>query len=256
MALFPELVTRNLSLKLAALGLAVLLWSVVRADEPVRTQFDVPVDVIVDDPGWTLVAPPKPATVTVVFSGRYRELVRLAGETKRLIVSVEEVNDSVQMQDLDARMVRVGGHVENDFVAEVRPSRLELHFERVETALRPVAVRVLGELPPGVRLSGPIGTDPSMVRVSGPHSRLAAIDSLPLQPIDLAALMSPETLNVHLDTTLTEGVLVSPRRVTVTVPAELQPDSLITPDSVPQDTVRPDTAHARAERRGAPRPTR
>ena len=42
----PELLTRNWTLKLAALGLAVLLWSVVKAEAPVRVTIpDVPVEV-------------------------------------------------------------------------------------------------------------------------------------------------------------------------------------------------------------------
>ncbi len=243
MALFPEIVTHNLSLKLAALGLAILLWSVVRADAPARTTFgEVPVDVIVDDPGWILSGRPAPGTVSVVVAGSYRELGRLAAEPMRLVLPVENIEDSTRVQDLDRGMVRIGGRVEEGRVVEVNPSRVVLHFERVENALKPLAIRVHGELRPGVRLIGPITTDPAMVRVSGSRNRLAALDSVPLEPIDLTGLMAAETLQVPVDTSATDGVLVSPRRVTAIVPALTLPDSLLNTDTLPADTVRPDTS--------------
>lgn len=245
MALFPEIVTRNLSLKLAALGLAILLWSVVRADAPARITFgEVPVDVIVDDPGWILAEPPRPGTVSVIVAGTYRELGRIAAEPMRLVVPVENIEDSTRTQALDRAMVRIGGRVDEGRVVEVQPASVVLQFERVENALKPLAIRVHGELPPGARLTGPITTDPSMVRVSGSRRTLERLDSVPLQPIDLTRLTAAETLQVPVDTGAAGGVLVAPRHVTVIVPALTLPDSVLNGDSVPADTARSDTSAA------------
>ncbi len=242
MALLPDVVMNNLSLKLAAIALAVLLWSVQRAGQPARTTIvDVPVDVLVEDPGWTLAEPPRPDSVTVVLTGTRPELMNLLRRNARVVVAIDEVRDSVQFSDLATGMVRLGGALETGHVAEVRPGRVRLAFEPVESGLRPVAVRVRGELPPGVRLSGPITTRPAVVRVSGAVSRLGQLDSVPTQPIDLSTLAAPETLRVAVDTAAVHGFLVSPRQLTAVIPAASVPDSLVAPDTVPSDTAPVDT---------------
>ncbi len=254
MPLLPELVTHNLWLKLAALGLAVLLWGVLRADAPGFATYDaVPVDVVVDDPGWTLAAPPDPQTVQVAFSGTARELLRLVGVQPRVVVTIDEVTDSTMTRDLVGGMVRVDAGGDRPTVARVTPTRVSLSFEPVQSALRPVAIRVRGSLPPGVRLARTITAQPGSVRVSGALSRLATLDSVPLEPVDISTLTAPATLQVHVDTAAMRGFLVSPRRVAVTVEAITVPDSTLLPDTATPDTAAVDTIGARAR---PPRPPR
>jgi YbbR domain-containing protein len=237
--LLPEVVTTNLSLKLASLGLAVLLWVTVRADAPGRASVDdVPVNVIVDDPGWTLAAPPSPATVTVAFTGSRGDLLRVLGQPMRVVVVLNEVDDSVQQRDLDRDMVRVPGGLGGAQVVELSPSTVLLRLETMESGLRPVAGRVRGSLPPGLKLGGAIGLEPAMVRVSGARSALRQLDSVPLLPIDLSTVSAAETLRVHIDTVGVRGILVSPRYVTAIVP-------------VVRDTTRPDTTRRDSSRHSA-----
>ncbi len=54
-----EALARNWRLKLAALGIALLLWSVVKAEEVVSVFVrGVPVSVSVRDPAWVSAGPP------------------------------------------------------------------------------------------------------------------------------------------------------------------------------------------------------
>ncbi|MGH7477528.1 MAG: CdaR family protein [Longimicrobiales bacterium] len=223
-----DLVARNLWLKLAALGLALLLWSVVRADAPARaTVSSVPIEVLLEDPAWVVVDTPSPPTASIVFTGSARELLRLLGETPRIVLPVDNVNDSLQSYALSTPMVRMGGPVEAGRIAEIRPARVRLQFERVDNVLRPVAVRTRGELPVGVRLDGRVRAEPAYVQVTGPRSRIVRLDSVPLQPFDISGLTEPETLHVRIDTSAVRTLRIAPSEVAVIVPAEPVPDSLL-----------------------------
>src|SRR5690606_40949121 len=101
------------TLKLAALGLALLLWSVVRAEAPVSVTIpDVPIEVALRDARWMSAAPPAPDAVSVVFSGPVRDLLRLAVERPRIVIPVDEVTDSTEVHLLQPRWVLVGRDLE------------------------------------------------------------------------------------------------------------------------------------------------
>lgn len=241
----PELLTRDLWLKLAALGLAVLAWIVVLGSRTTSQPVEAPIDVAVEDPGWTLAGRPAPDTATVVFKGSYSQLLSMVHQPTRLVVSIQQVSDTVRTVDLDSRMVRVGdAYANTENVAEVKPSRIHLRFEPVESALRPVSVRTRGQLPRGSRLAGPAVVQPPMVRVSGARSRLRALDSVPTQPISMNGLTRPETLDVFVDTTALHGFLVSPRRLRVVIPATSQADTAQR-DTTQRDTTRKGPGGAR-----------
>jgi len=222
--LLAEMLTRNWTLKLAALALAILLWTITKSEELTRVEIsNIPVEVVVRDPGWILSAPPAPATATVVFSGPLRELVRLAVERPRVVVTVEEVEDSMEVHQLRTGWVQLDGDLTRTRVDDVRPSSVLLFFERLTTRLVPVAVRTRGSLPPGTRLVAPVRAEPSELRVSGPMHRLEALDSIPLVPIDLSELHGPAALTVPIDTVGLEGLVFAARAVDVIIPAAPEP---------------------------------
>lgn len=226
------MLTRNWSLKLAAVVLATLLWTVIKAEEPTRVEIpNIPIEVSVRDPGWALAAPPAPSTATIVFSGPVRELVRLAVERPRIIVPVDEVRDSVELRPLERAWVQLDAELTRTRIEEVRPGAVLLFFERLTTRLVPVAVRVRGTLPPGVELAGPIRVDPPAVRVSGPAHRLQELDTVYLAPLDLGEVREPAAFRVALDTTGLGGLIFSPRRVDVFVPV-----APVAEDTLPRDT--------------------
>ncbi|MGH7483166.1 MAG: hypothetical protein ACRELV_13505 [Longimicrobiales bacterium] len=229
-----DALTKNLALKTAAFALAVLLWGVLQADAPGSATFErVPIQVLVDDPDWTLAGPPDPDSASVVFVAATRELFGdVRGGAARIVVPIDNVDDEVEFVALTAPMVRVGGLVEPEPVARIEPDEVRLRFERVVDQLLPVAIRVRGELPPGTRLSGPIRAEPDRVRVSGGSSRVEALDSIPLMPFNIAGFERTDTILVNIDTTAIGRLLVSPREIQVIVPAVTVSDSLLAADSL------------------------
>lgn len=212
-----DVLARNWVLKLAALIVATLFWMVNKEDRGFEVA-DVPIEVVMQDPNWTLASPPAPPTATVVFSGPMGELLRLGIDRPRIMLVIDEVRDSTEFHPLQARWVRVDADLRRTHVESVRPSNVLLSFERMTTRLLPVAVRTRGELPPGLELASPVRSDPPDVRVSGPTTRLQAMDSVRLVPIELGEMYGPSTVTVAIDTVGMDGLVFSPREVEVHVP--------------------------------------
>lgn len=223
-----RILDRHWTLRVIALGLALLIWGAVKAEEPARvTVRDVPIEVVLGDAGWVLAAPPSPPTATVVFSGPFWELARLAVEQPRIIIPIEEVQDSVEMRPLRTGWVQIDSDLTRTRVEDIRPpASVLLLFERVTTRLVPVAVRTVGALPQGFELAGTPRVDPPVIRVSGPAHRLPQLDSIPLRPVNLSRVAEATTMTVEVDTTGLEGLLLSPRSVELSLPVVAAPDQM------------------------------
>lgn len=217
-----SLLTDNWALKLAALLLAILLWTIVKSGELSRVRLDdIPIEVVVQDPGWTLAAPPAPSTASVVFSGPWRELVRLGVNQPRVIVVVDEVRDSMELRSLSTSWVQLEGDLQRTRTEEIQPSSVLLAFERLRTRLVPVSVPTTGTLPEGLELAGPLRVDPPAIRVSGAGERLVGLDSIRIQPIDLSQIRYSAALTLPVDSSALAGLAFSPRSVEVYVPVTM-----------------------------------
>lgn len=226
--------TENWALKLAAVALAVLLWLAVEANTPRRAVFDdVPVEVDVQDPNWRLEGEPEPATARVTVTGPQGELLALASDPPRILVQVDQVNDTVESQVVPLQWIRLPPELRNTGVVGLRPDTIRLRFEELASKSLPVQVRTEGDLPQGLSLSIPIQTSPAAVEVRGPARALEELDSIALFPVDLSGLRSNTNVPTTVDSTaLAAGVRVTPRQVNVVlrvVPTDSQPG--LRPDS-------------------------
>ncbi|HEX8210366.1 MAG TPA: hypothetical protein VF584_09260 [Longimicrobium sp.] len=122
---------RNWQLKLAALALAVLLWVLVRAEQPTEQWMQVQVEPQLLDPAYTLTAPPAPHVVQVRFAGKWREIGELALEKPVLVLHVRNVGRQRTFV-LEPSMVRLPdgarGHVS---ALDVRPGLVKLALQPV-----------------------------------------------------------------------------------------------------------------------------
>lgn len=208
--------TNDLLLKITALFLAFLLWSLVKTDSQVPIA-DIPIQVVNQDPGWVLDGLPEPATVQVTFSGPVRELFRVAAERPSVLVPIDDVSDTTEVVLLHTNWVALGNRVTATRVEDIRPTAIRLHFDRVSTKTIPLAVRVIGAPVPGFEVAGMIRVDPATVWASGASRRLEAIDSIRLPAIDLTQRTTTDTFALAIDTT-GMGVIMTPREVRVIVP--------------------------------------
>jgi hypothetical protein len=195
----PRVMTRNWRLKLAALGLAVFLWAVVRAD-PVSTTTVITAPVAVEasaSPEWTLANNPDPPSVSVYVRGSPRDIQSLqsAGVIVRIPVATVTGNDTVVT--LRPGWASVDGALS---VERIEPAQVALSFERSDSAARPVSTRTVGQLPDRQALAQPLQLSPVVVRVRGPASRVASLDSIPIVPFDLSEVRESGDYPVSIDT--------------------------------------------------------
>jgi YbbR domain-containing protein len=214
-----DAITHNWALKLAALLVALLLWSLVRAEEPFQRTEWAPVEVEVADPNWQLAEPPQPDSVEVTFSGPFRDLWRVGGARPRVIVPVDNVKDTTELRVLSGSMVRLQDDLGRTRVEALHPNTITLRYEALETRAVRVRATTTGQLPAGFALEMPLRADPSIVQIRGPAARVRPLDSLDLAPIDLSDIRGVTTVPTTVDTTRIRGLVVSPVDVSVTVRA-------------------------------------
>jgi len=173
---------RNWRLKLAALGIALLLWSVVKAEEVVSVVVrGVPVSVSLRDPAWQAVGPPTPTRVALQLTGPVREVLRVAFSHPRVVVPVEDVHDSVLVAGLRSGWVHLSGDVPRTQVDDIVPGSVRLHFRRVSEAAIPGASERAAAAPvarpPEARAAAPSAEPPRLLGRPLPAAPRAAAES-------------------------------------------------------------------------------
>ncbi|CAA9303836.1 MAG: hypothetical protein AVDCRST_MAG68-890 [uncultured Gemmatimonadetes bacterium] len=129
---------RNWQLKLAALALAVLLWALVRAEQPTEQWVRVRVEPQLLDPAYVLQGPPRPRVVQVRFAGKWRELGELAIEKTVIVLHVRNVGRQRSFV-LDPSMVRLPDGLRGRVSAvDVRPALVSLELRRAAPDTLPV----------------------------------------------------------------------------------------------------------------------
>ena len=201
MALVPRVVALNWRLKIAAFGLTVFLWALVRAAPSRQADvFAVPVRAQVGDLNWTLAGDPSPATVQVSFRGPPDDLIRLAREGTSLRIQLDSVSAADTVVQLRRDWVVLGSG-SGLVVEDIEPASVRLVLQPTLSTLLPLRVRTTGQLRAGLALAAPVGLDPQVVRLRGAARRVRELDSVPLEPLDLGDVEASGVYTVSVDTT-------------------------------------------------------
>jgi YbbR domain-containing protein len=218
--LFPGVLSRNWQLKVSAIALAVLLWTVPRFEAPSRqTLQNVPVRVQLTDPQWALEGEPLPAQVSVTLSGPARELFALAVDQPSIVLPVDHVSAPDTAVQLLYPWLRIPER-EGVLVEAMEPPSVRLAFERIAVAEVQLGIRLAGTLPANLSLSRlPVISD-SLVSVRGAASRVAALDSIFLVPLDLAGVVGSGVIRLPVDTAGLNGMAISVRETGVEISVE------------------------------------
>ena len=232
MSALSDSVTRNWTLKLASVGLAVFLWAVVRAEPPDREVLtEVPIVVQIGDLDWREASAPEPATVQVRFAGPAGEILRLNRQSAAVRIPLDVVSSADTTVTLRRDWVVFDG-ASSLVVEDVVPTSVTIHLERTVLEARPVVLATTGSPRTGFALAGPVMGSPAVVRVRGTASRLAEVDSIRARAIDLSDLAQTARRLVELDTTGLGDLSFDRIEVEATVPIERAMDRDLPPVSV------------------------
>ena len=197
--------TRNLPLKVTAVFVAVVLWILVGAREPVEEVTGVRFAPQLDS--TITLRDPQPVIRALVI-GRPNEIMKLSNAP--LVIRKPIANDAPDTLVIPLRTsdIEVPDGVEV-IVRDVQPHELTLRFEHITSRNVPVRsmIRTLGAPPP---LGVAVRLDPASVRVRGPRSAVARIRFVPTMPDSIAVDTLPHL--VDLDTARL-GVVVQPAQV-------------------------------------------
>lgn len=239
MSLVPGAVRRNWRLKLAAFGLAVFLWVVIRAEPDgasTQTVTDVPVLVQVADLDWTTAGPPVPSVVDVRVAGTFGDF-----SVGRLPLRVRVPIDRVSSEDTVVELRRDWVVAPGNGVVQtqlISPTRVRISFERTKQSAVPLSLPTEGSLPEGVALAQPLAINPAVVTIWGRESRVDEVDSIPVETLDLSSVRESGSIRVPLDTTgfgdltfrTTEAIIEARLEDMV---ERVFPSVLVQPDSLP-----------------------
>jgi len=215
----PRIVTRNGRLKLAALGLAVFLWALLRTEPTSGVEvFTVPVRAQVGDLDWVIAGEPDPSTVQVRLRGPTEELLRIARQGATLRVPLDSVASADTVVQLRRDWVALDGT--GVVVEDIAPATVHLLLQPTLSTVLPLRLRTRGALSAELALAAPVGIDPPSARVRGPAHRVRALDSIALGPLDLGDLSESGSYRLDVDTTGLGELSVTPLSATAAVRLE------------------------------------
>jgi hypothetical protein len=204
-----DLLVRNWWLKLAALLLAYVLWLLVRSAEGERV---LTVPLVVRVPRNMEIVGERPATVEASVLG----VPNLAGNLPELtytinLQSAAEGEITVPLST-DGIQLSPGAGVS---VVHVNPARMTFSLERVISRDLPVKVPILGVPAPGYDLYG-VSSQPDIIHVVGPRSRINALTEAATDPMSVAGLKHSLQRTVNFDLQ-SDDIHTSPVTVEVNV---------------------------------------
>jgi YbbR domain-containing protein len=225
-----DLVTYNWRLKLAALGLAVLIWAAVSAEQVTSQWIPVRIDPVVRDPEYVLTGAPDPAEVRVRFSGPGRELWELALDRPMIVLPLSDVGNRRAFA-LDASMLRIPAGLSVN-VQDIRPAVVRVDLQRLASRVVPVRARVAPRSAQRYVVGDNLQVLPAEVRVTGPADRLAALDSVDTRGFDIVPDDSTFSQEVTLDTVGMAGLSFSRTRVQVSGSVDVRGQRSVGPVTV------------------------
>jgi YbbR domain-containing protein len=206
----------NLGLKFVALLLAVLIYLNVYTDRPATMVVSFPLQ-LTDLADSLALSGPVPSAVQAEVRGSGKQLIRLRLREPMLKVSLEKVGTGHYERTIGAADLPLGGEAGPQLERLIGPMMLDLEIERRFARHVPVAARVEGVPADGFEWTGEAHINPDRVELSGPHSAVAALDSVRLTVVSLDGARDSVRVTVTPDH-LPDWCESKPARIQVTLP--------------------------------------
>jgi YbbR domain-containing protein len=163
---------QNLPLKMASLGLAVLLWFVIAGEKTSEMGLQVPVELQNFPRDLELTGDPVD-TVEVRLRASPGVMQQLGPAEISAQIDLAGSSEGERIVHLTADAIRVPFGVT---VVRITPAILNLNFERTLQKVVPVRPRILGRPAPGYEVAEVV-SEPAEVRIAGPKSRVMEVES-------------------------------------------------------------------------------
>lgn len=207
---------RNLGLKALALLLGVLLWFTI-SGHVIERRISVPISYR-NVPATLELTGEQTDRVTLHVSGDDNVVSALTEGSLRVTVDLEGSRPGTNLLPLRTDQVVAPGRIE---VLQIEPGTVTVSLERVGQIRVPVRPRVEGQPAPGHVVSG-IVTEPAMVTITGPESRLTGAIAVITENVVIEGRTGRVVQEVGVGVAGAQLRVQSPRTVRVTVQIEPQ----------------------------------
>jgi YbbR domain-containing protein len=202
----------NIGLKLLSLGLAVGLWYAVASDTPAELAVNVPIE-FHNVPNNLEINSERIPEAQVRVRGASRLIHQFRATDVHVEVDLANATPGERTVDLTARQVRQPRDLD---VVQVVPGQFQLSLDTRATRTVEVRPRVIGKFASGIRI-GSVLANPSTVTITGPKSRVDAIEAASTDPVDASGDVNSQVFstNVYVADPLIQVVHPVPIHVTV-----------------------------------------
>lgn len=194
MRFIREVFFNNWLLKITALVLALIFWSIVRGDPGVERVLTIPLEVRI--PAGMEITNERPTSVDVTLRGNFSGIWFAQG-VPICSLNMEGVDEGEHIVPLGADNVQIP-RASSLEVLRVNPARITLIIEKVILKEVPINAPVRGKPFPGYEVYGKT-LSPENAVISGPRSHVEKINKVSTEPISVDGQKQPVLALVNLD---------------------------------------------------------
>ena len=183
----------NLSLKLASLLVAYVLWAAAQGFQSVELSLDLPIT-FTETPESVVVVAQSVTEVNLSLRGSRAALRSVEEELKAFAISLVGLEPGTREFVIDAQSLPLPRGAE---VVARSPSRVEIRLDSVIRKHVRVRADLVGEVPEGYRLEG-VDVVPRQIMLEGARGILRRMREVPTRSIDLSELKETTQQQVPL----------------------------------------------------------
>ncbi len=208
---------RDLGIKALALVMALAVYVHVFSGQEREMVYRVPL--LIDPlPSGLVLEGETPAEARIRIRATGKDLLKLRTRRFHAEVKLDAPRAGPLQRPLLGSDVRLPRGIKPALVEVLEPQMLHLQIEPAATAMLPVAPRLRGELPVDRALVRMPIPDPRQVRVTGPRSVIASLDSVSTTPVSTEGWHGDIERTVEVMTP--SGVTAEPKRVRLLIELE------------------------------------
>ncbi len=186
-------VSENLSYKIVALLITLILWMIIFTSKEAAVEKVVPVQYSTSNDMVLLNKLPNEVRFRVI--GARMVLKKVSAENEPLNIDLTTAREGVSTIRIHADSLDLPANAK---VVGIMPPMITVRLEKLISKIVPIEVVTMGQLPKGKRLLK-VAAQPEIWEIFGPRSEIAKIGKVKTLPLDLSQIESTGLQDVNLD---------------------------------------------------------
>jgi YbbR domain-containing protein len=178
-----KLITKNPSLKVISLVLAIILWLFVKSTSEGEVGLQVPIEFF-HCPSSLIVTQVSEDAIAVRISGPLSQVERLSARDGKARIDLSDARAGMNTFGISPDNFTIPKTLK---ITQISPSSIKVELDHVTGKVVRVRAVVKGSPAPGYRVARII-IDPSSIKLKGARSHLAELTEVPTEEIDISGL--------------------------------------------------------------------